>query len=174
MKVLLNFFIDLCLLRSAPQQLPASTALFALTLIANVGIGLLLAAKAGYGIYAAWFASLLDSLMLLAFLYGALLLTKFTERFVQGGTALMGSMALLNLIAIPLLSLMAPTGEAQPGAQSVLLALFIPFVWIWSMVVIGHILRHVLSTSLVKGFGLGLIYTMISIMIIRTLFPVGH
>ncbi len=174
MKVLFSFFVDLCLLRSKPQQLPASSVLLALTLIANVGIGLLLAAKVGYGIDVAWIASLLDSVMLLAFLYGVLVLKKSTPRFVQGGTALMGSMALLNLIAIPLLSLMTPSGEAQPGSQSALLALFIPLMWIWSMVVIGHILRHVLSTTLAQGIGLGVIYTLFSIMVLRTLFPVGN
>ncbi len=173
MKVLLSFFVELCLLRSVPQQLPASTVLFALTLIANVGIGLLLAAKVGYGVYAAWFASLLDSLMLLAFLYAALVLKSSTARFVQGGTALMGSMALLNLIAIPLMSLMTPVGEAQPGSESALLVLLIPLIWLWSIVVIGHILRHVLSTSLAQGVGLGVIYTLFSIMVLRTLFPVG-
>jgi len=170
-KDLLNFFLDLCLLRSVPQQLPASTVLFALSLIANVGIGLLLAGKAHSSMSVAFLESLLDSAMLLGFLYGALLMKKSTQRFVQAGTALMGSMALLSLVAIPLLGLSATSGEEGGGSETALLLLFI--LIIWSMVVIGHIFRHVLNTSLARGVGLGVAYTLFSIMIFRSLFPVG-
>ena len=171
MKVLLNFFVDLCLLRSVPQQLPASTVLFVLALIANVGIGLLLAGEARSSMSVASLESLLDSAMLLGFLYGALLLKKSTPRFIQAGTALMGSIALLNLIAIPLLSFSVPSGGEPVGSESALLLLFI--LVIWSMVVIGHILRHVLDTTFATGIALGLAYTFFSYAVLSSLFPVG-
>ncbi len=171
MKVIFSFFIDLCLLRSVPQRLPASTVLFGLALICNIGIGLLLAARARSSLSVAFLESLLDSAMLLGFLYGALLVKRSTERFIQAGTALMGSMALLNRIAIPLLSLTLPTGEGSGGSEFALLLLFL--LVIWSMVVIGHILRHVLDATLATGIALGLSYTFFSYAVLSSLFPVG-
>lgn len=171
MKALLNFFVDLCLLRSVPQQLPASTVLFAFSLIANVGIGLLLSARARPSMSVAFLESLLDSVMLLAFLYGALLMKEAMQRFVQAGTALLGSMALLSLVAIPLLSLSAAPGEEGGGSEAALLLVLI--LIIWSMVVIGHIFRHVLNTSLARGVGLGVVYTLFSYTVLSNLFPVG-
>ena len=171
MKALLNFFIDLCLLRSAPQQLPASTVLFVLTLIANVGVGLMLAGAARSSLSVAWLESLLDSGMMLGFVYLALVLRNSSERFIQAGTALMGSMALLSLIAIPVMSLAVVSGEVSSGSGGALLLLLI--LILWSMVVLGHILRHMLDTNLARGVAMGVAYTLFSYVVMSKLFAVS-
>jgi hypothetical protein len=93
---LFQFFVDLCLLRRNPQDLPASTALFGVILVVALFAGLLLALTAGAGFGQAFAQSVLDLLLLLGVLHVALKATDKQARYVQTATALLGADALIG------------------------------------------------------------------------------
>ena len=105
MNALLTYFVRLCLLRSTPQQLPASPTLFWISLGANLLAGVLLVAAARADLFQALLEGLADSLLLLLLLWLALWLRARGGRFVQSATAFLGASTLLALIAVPLLAL---------------------------------------------------------------------
>ena len=139
---LLKTFINLCLLRAKPQDLPAASALTAATLVAYtlVGLGLSLP-DLGFGRAALW--ATLDTLVIAVLTHGALLLRHFPERLQQTLTALLGSGALLGLVAWPII------GSQNSVVQLALL--------LWNLAVVAHILRHALSVplglSIIVSFG---------------------
>lgn len=165
MKALLNYFIDLCLLRAGPQNLPASSVLLILLAGLNICVGLVMIADARMSVSLALGESLFETLFMLGVLFIGLKAFKKTARFLQSGSALMGCEFLMGLMALPLVS-WSRDAETN-GAGFLLLGLVI-----WSLVVMGHILRHTLEISLASGIGIALLYTLFSWNISFMLFPV--
>lgn len=164
MLVIINFFIELALLRRAPQDLPASGALLLLVLVVGVGAGLLLALTAGVGIGSGLLQSLFDLALMLGALSLALRLLKRRERFLQTATALVGVDTLITLMAL------LPVGLARPvDSDSGLLALsgllFLLLV-AWSVIATGHILRHAFGLTLLQGAAIAVGFDMLSFVIV--------
>lgn len=164
MLVIINFFIELALLRRAPQDLPPSPALFLLVLLVGLGAGLLLAITAGVGLGSGLLQSLLDLALILGALSLALRLLGRPQRFLQTATALVGVDSLITLMAL------LPVGLARPAeADSSLLALagllFLLLV-AWSVLATGHILRHAFGLTLLQGAAIAIGFDLLSFMII--------
>jgi hypothetical protein len=162
---LLNFFLDLCLLRRAPQDLPASQSLLVVVLIVNALVGIVLGIQTWAGAGVALAATALDIGVLLGLLWVALQVRGVTARFTQSATALLGAGILFTLLAMPLQPLLDTPEEIEAGALLYLLLL------IWVQLVYGHVLRHALNVSLVSGVALSLVYTFTSAVLIELLFP---
>ena len=143
-------FINLCLLRANPQDLPTAPALTVVTLLAYtlVSVGLALP-DLGWERAALW--AVLDTLVLAILTHSALLLRRFPERLYQTLTALMGSGALLGLLAWPVVALQNVT------AQIIML--------VWNLAVVAHILRHALSVPLALGILASLGYFMADLLL---------
>ena len=165
MKTLLNHFVDLCLLRQGPQDTPFSPQLLASTTLLYVLVGLLMIVDVRTGVISALGESLFDAGLMLLVLYFALQSQNRLARFVQSATALMGSGLLLGLLALPLISLSSNPDSSAAGL--LLLGLII-----WSMVVMGHILRHTFEIGLGIGVGLAIAFTLLSWNLTLILFPV--
>jgi len=164
---LFNFFVDLCLLRRAPQDLPASPYLFAVMLTVSVLVGAAGVSDMIPGI-AALAASMLDAVIAMVLLKLLLRVKNFDNRFLQTATAVLGAGIILGLLAIPLqLSLNEEVMQSESGA---LVSLVYLLLLIWIQVVIGHILRHALSVSMLLGVGLALTYSIISGTVIQSVF----
>ncbi|SDX97359.1 hypothetical protein SAMN05421644_12224 [Allochromatium warmingii] len=168
MQALIQFFIELCLLRRPPQDVPASLTLLGLVLIADLVVGVLVGVTAGLS----WLTSLLQGsaellLMLLA-LGVALAQLKRRSRFVQAATALLGSGAVLGLVAIPPLSL-NPTGTQDSNLAALGAFLLLGLV-IWGIVVTGHILRHTFSITLSQGAAIAVAFQIVTVTLITSLF----
>lgn len=168
MNALLNYFVDLCLLRSTPQDLPASSALFGLTALANLLVGALLVVGETFGPLMALAESLTEIALLLLALFLALRWQNRLERLAQVATAILGSGALMGLVALPLVGL----GSSDSGAAALGGFLLLGLV-VWSVVVLGHILRHAFDLTLSQGVIVGLFYTLISFQLIASVFPVS-
>ncbi|MDP1707762.1 MAG: hypothetical protein Q8L89_01595 [Gammaproteobacteria bacterium] len=147
---LLKTFGNLCLLRANPQDLPAAPVLTVVTLLAYtlVSVGLSLP-DLGLGRAALW--AVLDTGVLAILTHSALLLRRFPERFYQTLAALMGSGALLGLLAWPIVAMQNVT------AQIVML--------VWNLAVVAHILRHALSVPLALGILASLGYFMAELLL---------
>ena len=162
---LLNFFVDLCLLRRAPQDLPASQSLLVVVLVVNALAGIVLGVQTWAGAGVALAATALDIAVLLGLLWTALRMRGVTPRFTQAATALLGAGILFTLLAMPLQPLLDTPEEIEGGALLYLLLL------IWVQLVYGHVLRHALNVTLVAGVGLALVYTFTSAVMIELFFP---
>lgn len=168
MKLLVLRFIEICLLRAAPQDLPSSTVLLGLTLTAYSMAGLLLS-LVNTDLAHAVLLVVVDVLILTVLAYMILWTRMLTARFVQTLTALAGTGALLEFSAWPVLYWQQlSTSTDNPG---LLIASLLLWAWLfWNVVVVGHILRHALSISFFNGALLSLLYMFISVSVIRVLF----
>jgi len=165
LKALLKYLVDLCLLRAGPQDLPASSTLLILFTLLNVLVSLVMIVDARLGFFPALLESLFEAALLLSTLYLGLKYRGDPSRFVQSASALMGSGLLLGLAALPLVSWSQKSDSTEAGLLLLVLV-------IWSLVVMGHILRHTFDLRFNLGLGLALLYTMIAWNLTFKLFPV--
>lgn len=171
MKLLLLRFIDICLLRSGPQDIPASTALMALSVFAYCTVGLF-SYLVGTSLTNALLLVGVDIILLAGLVFVILWVRMLTTRYVQTLTALTGTGAMLAIISWPVLYWLQST-TAQPDAG---LSLTSPILWIWwiwvlwNLAVVGHIIRYALSTTFFFGALLSLLYLFISYGVNRVLF----
>lgn len=167
---MLRKLLEICLLRAGPQDLPAAPQFLALALIGYFLVDVLIS-RLSFTLGPALAVSLLDVLLLAAFAQIVLRIVAKPERFNQTLAALAGTGQLLGLLALPLihgLTTAQAAGEPAAGLAFGWLA-----VLIWSLLVLGHILRHALSVSLMTGVGIGVLYSLLSVMIVRAVFPGG-
>ncbi len=167
MRSLVKIWLDICLLRARPQDLPASTFLLSITVPAYVTVNMILALS-HVGIFNAISLAVLDVAVLALFVHLALQTRGYEMRFTQVLTALVGTGTFLGMLAIPLLILQT---SQTPGSNGGLVT-FLWLVWIvWNLLVLGHILRHALSTSMAVGLFVGFGYMVFSIYLMQLLFP---
>lgn len=162
---LIRLFLDVALFNKGPQDVPASLFLFGVVLAANltVGVGLALLdidLLEGIG------QSLAGMAMLGGFLWGSLYFGGKSSRYLQTATAAFGCDTLVSAVALPFLFWSRLTGEGRGVVELVILLLLL-----WQVAVIGHVLRHALSSSYAAGFALAFIYTVGSVRLMMELFP---
>ena len=168
MEALSRFFVELCLLRRGPQDLPASSTLLGLILAINLVASLLVGLAADLSAPIALGQGLADALLTLGLLHLALRLTRHPARFVQLATALLGAGALLSLVAVAPLMLLSGAesrGETSLAGLPLLVLLF------WSLLVTGHILRHGLDLRLGQGVLIAVAYNLLASTLINALIP---
>jgi hypothetical protein len=161
LQALIRFFFELCLLRRAPQDLPASPALFWTALAAELVVGLAVGLAAGLPLGASLAQDVLEAGLMLGALYGGLYLTRHPARFLQAASALLGTSALISLAALIPLSL-NPTGSEETDAAALGAALLLALM-VWSVVVTGHILRHTFAISMAQGAAIAVAFQILAI-----------
>jgi len=169
MSRLITLWLDICLLRAGPQDLPHSQTLLGLTLGGYVLVSFLLSAP-GYPVGTALLIALVDLALLLIFAISLLSLVGKINRLIQTLTALVGTGTLLGLIALPLVQVLT---REQVSEELVFL---VSMLWLllfgWSLLVVAHIMRHALSVSLPVALGASIVYAVVAMQIIGLLFPV--
>ena len=160
---LLRAWFEICLLRMAPQQMPASPWLLGLAVILYLLAGILVALP-GSGWSMALLLSLLDLGVMVALTALVLRLTGKPARFNQTLSARAGTGALLTLLALPLVLMQLDPVPAWAGVLWLVL-LF------WSLTVRGHILRHALDIPLSMGLLLSAGYALVLIWLVRWWLP---
>ena len=165
LKALISAAVELCLLRLGPQHMPSSAVLFAMLLVLNLILGTLLAVVAEIDPSLGLLESLFEIALMLGVLYLALRLARKLGRFSQTAIAVLLYELLLTLLALPLVSWYQRTASTESG----LLMLVLIF---WSIVVLGHILRHAFEVDLNLGIAAAVLYTLVSWNIVALLFPV--
>lgn len=149
---LFKLFLDIALFKKGPQHVPASGMLLALTLATYLAVGLIL-----LGLETSWIDALLqvgmEVVLLLGFTWATLAGVKLTARFLQTGSAMLGTDALISAFAIPVLAWM--TGGNDSGIPGYLLLMLL---MLWHLAVIAHILRHALSCALTVAIVMAIVY----------------
>lgn len=166
---IIKVFWDICVLKAAPQDLPAASFLLGLALAAYFVTGAIVAAFQ-WPLSQAILAALLDTVFLTVLSRVLLWARMLSGRFVQSLTALAGSGAVMTVIALPLVLWQTMVGATDSGVPT--LPSWLLMIWmVWNVVVVGHILRHTLSTVLVLGIGLAAVYAYITFQLMRIFLP---
>ena len=172
---IVNPFIQICLLRQAPQDLPASGILLAITLTAQTVMSILLLGNASLGAVNAVVWGLLDTVLLVVLTGALLYVSRHIARITQTVTALAGTGAIITFIALPIYGWLHGVDQAAgEGGFALLLLLILAG---WSLAVAGHIFRHALSLpSYFLGLALAMALYLISwfsTWAFKALFPLG-
>ena len=165
MFALLRFFVDLALFRKGPQDLPASTALFGLLVVAGVLIGAANGARLFGGVRAAIGVNLLDLALTSLLLFALLQLRAKTARWLQTATAFFG----LSVLAGGLTLLFRGVLQTLGGQELSLLVEMVLAVWLH--IALGNVLRHALEVPLFAGVIIVLSYTVLAFNLIAQIFP---
>jgi hypothetical protein len=149
-------FLNVCLLRANPQDLPTSNAFLAAALaahfLANVLTGMDSADPTN-----ALLAGAMDTLLLVALTHTGLMLRNLRERTRQTLTALAGCGALLAVFAWAVVT-------AAEAVTSHAWIVWVPFLF-WFLTVYGHILRHAFNTGVGVGLLLATGYVLLSLLV---------
>ena len=169
MYTLVRPFVDLCLLRARPQDLPASRLLLVLTLIAHTLTGILASLQV-LPASTALLAGITGTLMLAGMATLLLNIQGKRERITQTLSALAGSMAMLDLIALPL-SAWWDRSHSGDSIDNPLPAFLLLALLGWNLAVMGHVLRHALGVAWFLGIAIAVAFYLVFMDIMKNLFP---
>lgn len=164
-------FLEICILRKGPQDLPASGLLLGIAVCAHVLMSILLSVVT-LNAWQAVLAGLTDTLLVLILTGTLLYAHRQKTRIVQTLTAMTGTGAIITLVAIPVFSWLyslQSSGSGSPLAGLLVLALIA-----WSLGISGHILRHALSIPYFLGIFIAFVFFWISHSVFTSLFPLGN
>lgn len=167
--LLFRIFMDICLLRRRPQDVPLSRELFAVCLTAYFILSTLLTALS-YPLDDALLSSLVECGSFVLVTVAVLRLRGVGQRWMQTTTALTGSGSVLTLFAIPVFFWGDHVGhDAYFGAPTLLAIALLT----WNVAVVAHILRHALSVPFAVGVLAALAYLWIISVIVAGVLPMG-
>jgi hypothetical protein len=166
--VLVRTLLDIALLRLGPQDLPDSRFLLGLTLTAHA-LSVLLLSLAVHSVASSFLAGVVDTAVLVLLTLTLLYAQKLQQRLVQTLSALAGTGALLGFLAL------VPTWwwflAERSGGDRALPWLLLLLLVVWSLLVMGHVLRHALSANLGIGLAVAAVFYWIAITVRDRLFP---
>ena len=165
---LIRAWFEICLLRRTPQELPASAYLLGVSLCCY-GLVSVLVSLQSYPFSSALLLAVVDLGLLVVFVWSLLFVQYKKARINQTLSALAGSGSLMGVIALPLLLIIGPGTVTEPVPVP-LVSLWL-LLLLWNLFVMAHIIRHALSRSFAIGFGISLLYALLSMQVITTLFP---
>lgn len=168
LRAIVDPFIQICLLRQGPQDLPTSGILLAIALTAHTFMSIVLS-NVSLSAPRALLSGLLDTLLLVVLAGTLLYVQRRNARIIQTVTALAGTGAIITLMAVPLSRWLHGADQAAGEGGFALLLLLI--LTGWSLAVAGHIFRHALSVPYFIGLVLAGVFYWISISVFRALFP---
>lgn len=169
MTQLLRLFFDICLFRRGPQDVPASAWLLRAVLVLYLALGVVLLALDGSPLWRSVAKALVDLALLTGITWGALSWKQHQARFAQTMTALLGTGVVLSVIALPVarwLFLSTANGGLDPMAAMIWFLLLL-----WSLAVIGHVMRHALQGPFALGMLIAVTYLVAQITLLEWLFP---
>lgn len=166
MTELLRFFVRLARLQQAPQDLPASTLLLLLCLLANLAVGVAGGSRYFGSVATASLANALDVAVVAGLVWLLLWVNSRQTRFVQTITTIYGLGALFGVV------MLLPQGLALGTGADQLAGLLMLGVLVWAHVAIGHVLRHALDQGLAAGIALAVGISAVSFVVVGNLVPV--
>lgn len=153
MNDLIRYFWGLCLLRLTPAGLPQSPWLMQSMLVLNLVVN----GALGMGVFGALWPALLAAVIEVALsaglLFAGLQVRGRAQRWLQSYTALLGAGVVLGVIALLYRSLFAMLGLGAAVVPDLLL-------FVWSLLVMAHVLRHALDIRLFPALVIVIAYTM--------------
>jgi hypothetical protein len=161
---LLKIFVDICLFRANAEQLPYSFFLMAFCIITYMISGMAVS-LINLSVSKAILIVIVDTAMLLSFIYVALWIRSYFNRAMKTITAIAGTNTLFTVIGLPLAMVLSN----QPKDQASIFSVIYLIVAIWNVGVLGHILRSALNMPSWVGITVALMYFYVSINVLWAL-----
>jgi len=155
-------FIDLCLFKAGPSDLPISQSLLKITLLIYLVISIVIN-QIDSDLNMSFFVSLTDVLFLMISTMLLLKFRGFQSRYVQTLTALAGSGSCIAFIGLPIIWWFYQI-EPEQQATSYVMLLMIALMF-WSLMVMAHIFRQSLEIKAGTAAMLTIVYTIIALLI---------
>ena len=156
-------------MQKRPQDLPCSTALFWLVLLAYTGISAFLSFPTQSG-FSAILVGLIEAVLLPTITWLFLYLRSVPERWLQTCTALAGTGFIFSLFASPLFYWGVIFGTG-PDAQTTI-SLLVMVLVLWNITVMSHILKNAMSSSWLLGVMGAVAYIAIISFVLQQALPV--
>ncbi len=164
-------FVDIALHRRGPEHVPASGFLLGLLLLVYVATSVV-ATQIEQPLTRAVGLVIFDTALYIGFVWVVLALFRYSSRFVQTASALLGAETFLTLIGIPILSL-AGFGNDEVNTLNVGTWLFFLLI-LWLIDVAGFVLSRAVQQSYAVGVFAVLVYMFGSFTLGGLLFPVAN
>ena len=169
MLLLFKIFVDIFFLRAKPQDVPASSALLLLSIVFVIVSGLASMLSSVGGLIQGIVVSLIDVALTFVLLTAGLNIMNISSRLTQAATAVFGSGVIVNLVSLPVVWLLS---SAPENSELRLLGGLLYFVLlVWSLVIMGHIIRHSFNLHLSSGILIAIGYFLVANTLIQMFFP---
>ena len=160
MNIVLHF-VDLCLFKSGPEDLPASQSVLKITLLVYLIVSVLVGLTNTDWMISIW-TGLTETIFMMLVLWLILQFRGGQARYVQTLTAMAGSQIILGLISIPILWQFYQLEEIeQPKSLAMMLIMIVLF---WSLMVTAHIFRKSLDIIPSRAVVITVIYSIVSLL----------
>jgi hypothetical protein len=156
----LNLFVEICLFRRGPQDVPASSTLLVICGLVYFAAGLLALQSMSSPIGNSVLYALTDMGTYGVITWLLLTVTRRRPRFLQTFTTMLGTGALLGMIAWPITS-----WQSRDLAEAGLPSLLLWGVTIWIIAVTAHILRQALEIRRGQAVALAMLYVIASMVL---------
>lgn len=172
---LLRTTLDILLLRRGPQDLPGAQVLVGSTMLAYFGLNFFLL-QTGLPAMQAMLHAFVSCAVLALFTHGLLRWKNKPERFNQTLLALVLTGVILGLMTVAPMQALQPFIEAVAKAEAGTEITIQPPAWavlsyavvgIWHLIVMGHVFRHALETTMGRGILFTLLYEILLLTTIR-------
>ena len=161
-----KLFLDICLFRKGPQDIPLSRFLLVLTLMFTLSTSMLLS-WVEVEFFQAILQSICATLLLVGFIFSMLRMAGKMTRFPQSLIAALAADGMITALAIPLVLVSVALPEWQAAVSLLLLAMML-----WELAVLGHIIQQAMGFPRYgPGLALAFVYTALSMRIMMGLFP---
>jgi hypothetical protein len=168
---LLGVVLDLCRLRSGPQELPHSLGLLAALLVAGLALDLATgdALELNQPVLA---RSLLSTILLLGLSWTALAIRGLGHRYLQTATALVACSIAFSLLILPMAFQFGtlPAADAAPTPAQMLIVWLGLGTLVWKISVDAHIVRQAIEAPYWLGFLLALSWMIADFALARVIF----
>jgi len=155
-------FVDLCLFKAGPADLPASQSLLKITLLIYLILGVIVN-RLDSDWNTSLFVSLADVLVLMIVAGLLLKFRGFEPRYTQTVTALAGTGSCIAIIGFPIIwwfYQIEPTQQATSYAMLLMVALMF-----WSLMITAHIFRKSLEIKAGTAAMLTIAYTVLALLV---------
>jgi hypothetical protein len=164
-------FLEICLFRKGPQDLPEASALFWPSIVIYTFMSAVLSYPT-QTVIVAMLSGFIETVMLLGITFLFLYLRSVPRRWMQVATALAGTGVIFSLLVFPLYY-MRVYSLAGATAQDLIMTTII-LLWFWNIAVMSHILKNALSSSYVLAALGALAYVAIIMLSLQQIFPIAQ
>lgn len=174
MFILVNFFFNLCLMKTTPDKTPASEAFLVVLMAITITLQYWALAN-NVNIIATPLLTFSWSAFLTIFLaFGTWLLLRMNnkaQRFIKTLVAILACSLLLTIPRLLLSYAYAPQAEASLTSIALIINMASVGLQIYELIVFGFILQHALGTTLARGCLLTILITLFTLFSTATLLP---
>lgn len=161
--ILIQHFLNICLLRASPADIPTSTWLLNVSLLAYFIVGAVVS-SIDYGLTIGLMSSLADTVVMMLACWILLKIRSMPARYMQTLTAMAGTGSILGIVAYPVLWMYQQVGEQGQLSSLVLLAVLV--LVFWSVMVTAHIFRQALEIKAGTAAVITVAYSLASLIIV--------